>query len=346
LLLRALDVHKDDKVGVCAFTCLSVVEAVMAVGAVPIYLDIDEHLCINFNEILKYPRNYLKAVILQHTFGNPGKLDDLINACNDINAPIIEDCAHAIGCYWNKKHLGQFGEGAIFSFEWGKPYSTGQGGMLTVNSKELLNKIDELLNKYAVAQSNKVAVILETQRKIRSFLMATNVESRIRTIYKSFKYKNRISKTFSIDSWPKFESGYIKSPDTLTIREGLIQLKSYPEVVEHRRKNVIYLENLLKEKSLPIWDRNKSADITMLRYPVFVDNKVELLNIALRRGWDVGGWYNSPVHPLQDEDMSKVNYLQGSAVNSERLIKRLIHFPTNNITAEQLKEIINILFRR
>jgi perosamine synthetase len=344
LLLRALDIHGGDKVGICAFTCFSVIEAVMVTGATPVYLDVDEHLCIDPDEILKYPKNSLKAVILQHTFGNPGRLEDLINACNHINAPIIEDCAHAIGCYWNKRHLGHFGKGAIFSFEWGKPYTTGQGGMLTVNSDNLLSKIDELLNKYAIDQDRKSAVVLEIQRKIRPIMIKTNLEFRIRSLYKFLKNKRSVSRDFKIDFNLNLENGYIKIPDRMTIKEGLKQLNKYPGILKQRRKNVEFLETLLEKKDLSKWHREEPADITMLRYPLFVNNKHELLKIASNKGWDVGGWYNSPVHPIENENLIKVKYVQGSAAKSEEFIKRLIHFPTNNIKVEQLKRIIDTLF--
>ena len=78
LLLKSLNIEKNDKVGVCSFTCISVIEAVKVIGATPVYLDVDRHLCINPKEILKHSKGSLKAVILQHTFGNPGKLNELI----------------------------------------------------------------------------------------------------------------------------------------------------------------------------------------------------------------------------------------------------------------------------
>jgi dTDP-4-amino-4,6-dideoxygalactose transaminase len=111
ILLKALDVNPGDKVGVCAFTCLAVVEAVKVCGAIPVYLDIDEHLCIDPQEILIQDAGSLKVVILQHTFGNPGRFEQLLAACNKIGAKIIEDCAHSLDCRWNNQKLGKWGEG-------------------------------------------------------------------------------------------------------------------------------------------------------------------------------------------------------------------------------------------
>ena len=103
ILLKALGIMQDDKIGVCGFTCLSVIEAIKVCGAIPVYLDVDEHLCIDPQKILQQGKNSLKAVILQHTFGNPGRLEQLLNACGKIGAKVIEDCAHSLGCTWNNK---------------------------------------------------------------------------------------------------------------------------------------------------------------------------------------------------------------------------------------------------
>ena len=93
ILLRAIGVRKGDRVGVCGFTCLSVVEAVKDCGAVPVYLDIDETLCISPDAIGRCRPGWLRAVLLQHTLGIPGKLDELLSACAAIGADVIEDCA-------------------------------------------------------------------------------------------------------------------------------------------------------------------------------------------------------------------------------------------------------------
>ena len=84
ILLKALGVETGDRVGVCGYTCLSVAEAVKVCGATPIYLDVDKHLCIEPEEILRQEYGSLKIVILQHTFGIPGRLEALLSACDKI----------------------------------------------------------------------------------------------------------------------------------------------------------------------------------------------------------------------------------------------------------------------
>lgn len=342
LLLKALGIKEGDKVGVCAFTCLSVAEAVKVTGAIPVYLDVDEQLCIDPNQILKHSKNSLKAVILQHTFGNPGRLDELLDACNRINAIIVEDCAHALGSYWEGKHLGCFGSGAIFSFQWGKPYTTGQGGMLTCSS-ELIVEVDQILESWAVPQQIKTAIMLEIQRKAYSVASKTGIEFHLRSLYKLLRDKGFISGSFKLDYDFKFEKGYIKYPDKLTLKEGLKQLKRCPGIEEKRRKTVFMIENMLKRNSIPIWKKSDNASITMLRYPIFVENKKDILQIAAQKKLDIAGWYNSPVHPLENEDLIKVNYTKGTAQNAEKYIEKIVHLPTYNVTEEKIEMMINTI---
>ena len=183
ILLKALGVKEGDKIGLCSFTCLSVVEAVKVCGAIPVYLDVDEYLCIDPQEILIQDNGSLKAVILQHTFGNPGRLEELLTACGKIGAKVVEDCAHSLGCSWNSKKLGKFGEGAIYSFQWGKPYTTGQGGMLTVNSRQLLDKVDRQIEASAAPASIKSELVLACQRRVFAILSRTKLECHLRYSY-------------------------------------------------------------------------------------------------------------------------------------------------------------------
>jgi perosamine synthetase len=344
LLLKALNVNEGDRVGVCAFTCLSVIEAVKVVGALPVYLDVDEHLCINPTEISKQSKNSLKAVILQHTFGNPGKLDNLIDACNQINSPIIEDCAHALGCSWRDKALGQFGVAAIYSFQWGKPYSTGQGGMLTINSKSLLARVDEEIARWAVSMSVTDDMTLEFQRRIYSTINKMGLESHLKYLYFKLRDKGIVKGSFSLSGEFKLYQGYAKLAGERMSAVGLKQLEQWPQLQKIRRENVALIKEAFSKAGLPLWPIPPEADITMLRYPLLSTHKTEILQVVRQKKCDIAGWYNSPVHPLGNENLAKVDYRMGDCPQSESFITRLLHIPTGlSLSREKLDSMIGIL---
>ena len=67
---------------------------------------------------------------------------------------LIEDCAEALGSYFNKKHAGNFGDIATFSFYGNKTISTGEGGMVCTNNKNLAKLVYKLKTQ-GLASENK-----------------------------------------------------------------------------------------------------------------------------------------------------------------------------------------------
>jgi len=344
ILLRALGVNTGDKVGVCSFTCLSVAEAVKVCGAIPVYLDVDEHLCIEPQEILRQETGSLKVVILQHTFGIPGQLEKLLSACKKIGAKVIEDCAQSLGCFWKGEPLGQFGEGAIYSFQWGKPYTTGQGGILTVNSKELLDEVNRQIEKLALLASIKSELILECQRRIYSIFFKPKYEGWLRHFYFKLRGAGLVEGSFKLDCDFNLFRGYVKIAGETTAKAGLKQLENWPKLKRLRRENTEMIEEYFSKAGLALWPKPDEADVTMLRYPVLTRHKSRIVEQARKHKLDLGGWYISPVHPLQGNDLAKVDYHIGSCKKTEDMISRLVHLPTGPaLNKRSLQAMVRII---
>ncbi|MGA2092281.1 MAG: DegT/DnrJ/EryC1/StrS family aminotransferase [Sedimentisphaerales bacterium] len=333
LLLKALDVQPGDKVGVCAFTCLAVVEAVKVCGAVPIYLDIDEHLCIDPQEILIQDAGSLKAVILQHTFGNPGRFDELLAACKKIGAKIIEDCAHSLHSTWNGKKLGTFGVGAV-----------NQGGMLTINSSKLLEKVDRQIKLFSLPTSTKSEFIPAWLRLIYHPFSQSHLDcflgynySRLRGLLKSR------GTSFLKSDWPPL-LGFPRLSGEMKAKEGLKKLENWRKLQQTRLENTAMIEDYFNNAGLTLCPRQPKANMTLMRYPLRVYKKWEKVHRAGIRGLDIAGWYNSPIHPLTGNDLAKVNYQEGSCPLSEGTIERLVHLPTDSsLNRNKLEAMIKII---
>lgn len=340
VLLKAMGVRPGDKIGVCAFTCLSVVEAVLTAGAEPYYLDVDESLCIDPTSISKLKKDFLRVILLQHTFGNPGKLDCLLESSKRINALVIEDCAHAMGCFWRGKQLGQFGIGAIYSFQWGKPCTIGQGGMLTVNSESLLKKVDEIICTYALEQSLFHALSYAIKRDCFRVLNGMRLEVKMRAIYR--RLRNRAA-SLNPEQFV-LRKGYIRRPHPITVEAARKEISKWPDNMKMRRRNTEIIKQLLEQNDFPLWPQEADADITYLRYPIRTSSKKELLRAAAALSLDLAGWYSSPVHPLSGDVLKRVGYNPGTAPCSERSIETVVHLPTGESLSEStLKLIVKLL---
>jgi dTDP-4-amino-4,6-dideoxygalactose transaminase len=332
-LLKALDVEPGDKVGVCAFTCLAVVEAVKVCGAIPVYLDIDEYLCIDPQEILIQDAGSLKVVILQHTFGNPGRLEQNLAACAKIGAKVVEDCAHSLDCRWNNKKLGTWGEGAV------RP-----GGLLTVNSSELLDKVDRQIERFAAPASVKSDFILSCWLRAYHLFAQSRLDCYLGYQYSRLRGMLRPQgKSFLKEGFPPLP-GFPRLAGEMKAKAALTQLENWHKLHQLRLQNTAMIEEYFSKAGLSLWPREPQANITMMRYPLRVYKKWAKVHRAGIRGLDIAGWYSSPVHPLGDSDLTGVDYHIGSCPRAEGTIERLVHLPTGpSLNKHKLKAMMRIL---
>ena len=141
-LLKALDLRGDDEVLLQAYTCVAVPEPVLWVGAKPVYVDCDEqNLNMSMVDLQKKITKKSKVLIIQHTFGQPAPLDELIEIARENNLFVVEDCAHALGAIYKDKVVGSYGDASFFSFGRDKVISSVFGGALVVKNPLIAEQI-------------------------------------------------------------------------------------------------------------------------------------------------------------------------------------------------------------
>jgi len=140
--LTALDVGPGDDVLVPAFTFLATYEAVIEVGAVPIMADIDATLNLDPQEIAKKKTPYTKAVIPVHMCGSAAHIDKILEEAGKYKLLVLEDNAQGCGASFKGKKLGSFGDMGCFSFDYVKTVTTGEGGMVITNNKDLYHRAE------------------------------------------------------------------------------------------------------------------------------------------------------------------------------------------------------------
>lgn len=146
-ILIALGIKNNDEVIIPNYTMVATANAVTLAGAKPVLCDISsENLCLDPHKLIKKINKNTKAIIYVTLNGRSGFINEIQKICKKKNLYLIEDAAHSIGSFFNKKHHGTFGIASSFSLSMPKLITTGQGGFVVTNKKNLANKIKKLKN--------------------------------------------------------------------------------------------------------------------------------------------------------------------------------------------------------
>ncbi|MFH0824079.1 MAG: DegT/DnrJ/EryC1/StrS family aminotransferase [Pseudomonadota bacterium] len=141
--LAALGVGPGDEVITQGFTFIATYEAIIEAGAVPIPAEINETLNLDPVDFEKKITPRTKAVIPVHMLGSPAEIQEIIGIASKHGIKVIEDTAQALGAGVGGKKLGTWGDMGTFSFDFYKTVTTGEGGMVISNDRQLYARASE-----------------------------------------------------------------------------------------------------------------------------------------------------------------------------------------------------------
>lgn len=146
LALKALDVGQADEVVVPSFNFCAGPNAVLALGARPVFADVvsADDPCISPEEVAARITPATKVVMVMHYAGRPCDMRPILAAAEKVGAAVVEDAAHAPGATLDGKSLGTFGAMGCFSFYSNKNMTTGEGGMVVTDDAELAGRLRRL----------------------------------------------------------------------------------------------------------------------------------------------------------------------------------------------------------
>ncbi len=138
--LVAVGVAPGDEVLLPAYTFVATAFAVMAIGATPVLVEVDESLTIDPEDLSSKITDRSRAVIPVHINGLPCAMDAIVDICRDRHLAIVEDACQAVGGTYRGVPLGSIGDCGAFSFNYYKTISCGEGGCLTTGSAHLYER--------------------------------------------------------------------------------------------------------------------------------------------------------------------------------------------------------------
>ncbi len=199
--LAALGVGPGDEVITQGFTFVATWEAILDLGAIPVFTEVDETLNMDPVDLAQKITARTRCIIPVHMLGAQARILEIVAIANKHNIPVLEDTAQAAGARINGQHLGTFGTCGTFSFDPVKTMTTGEGGMIITADEQLWRTMSEyhdhghdhvvnpgarggegrrfigfnyrmmeLQGAIGIAQLQKLDAMIEAQKKTKSIL--------------------------------------------------------------------------------------------------------------------------------------------------------------------------------
>ena len=300
----------DDHIGP-AMTFAASANCVLYCGGTPVFADINpETYNIDVNDIERKITDKTKAIIPVHFTGQAVDLDPILELAKKHNLIVIEDAAHALGTKYKGKHVGSISDMTEFSFHPVKTVTTGEGGMITTNSKELYDKL----------------MLFRTHSITRDKDMILNKEE---------------------GPWyyEQLGLGYNYRITDIQCALGLSQMNKLDSFIARRKELVnMYNEELSKIDGVIIQKEEEFSDTSRHLYIMKLDlekfnvGRREIFEALLAENIGVNVHY-LPVylHPYYQE----LGYEKGLCPNAEELYNSMITLPLHpNMTDEDFKDVV------
>ena len=197
--LAASGIGTGDEVICPPFTYIATIEAVLMLGALPVFAEIDETLCLSAEGIKKVITPKTKAICLVHMCGGNANMDEIMAVVKQHNLKLVEDAGQAFAASYKGTATGLFGSAGAYSFDFFKIATAGEGGIFVTNDEAIYKladsycdhghdhvgnnrgmenhpvigfnyRISELHAAVGAAQTRKVPAIREANLKNKAFL--------------------------------------------------------------------------------------------------------------------------------------------------------------------------------
>jgi dTDP-4-amino-4,6-dideoxygalactose transaminase len=329
LALSTLNLPAGSEVAINGFTCVAVFNAIRKAGIEPVCLDLDDKGGLNFTpEILKASlkknRN-IKAVVIQNTLGYPCEIEEIKGICDKNGLILIEDLAHCINTkYKNGKEAGTIGDFAVLSFSQDKIIDAVSGGALVIRNKKYIKNL-------------KNTDFLRPKGNIKDRLYPY-FTYKIRRLYryglgKVYHYTLKKIKALS-DIMNESYYDYYSLP-VWNAGMALFMFEEIHNQLEHRKRIAQTYAEGLPDSILMFPKKEMVKQIPLssnLRFPIFVNNRDELVNEFKKNGIYLADIWYSDVSP--------------ECPNAVADSKIVLNLPTHvNVSLDDSWKIVNIINR-
>jgi perosamine synthetase len=257
--LLAHGIGKGDEVIVPSFTFIATANCPFFVGAKPKFADVEkDYYGLDPESVKECISKKTKAIMPVHVGGYACKVEELREIADDHGILLLEDAAESLGAKVNNKMVGTFGESSMFSFCGPKVITTGEGGVIVTDSKDIYEKI-KLLRSHGRADTKDY---------------------------------------FSTNEYLDYVSlGYNFRMSNITAALGVAQMDKLDKIISIRQKNAEYLTKAIKKEGGAVKTPSPSKDRFHLfqMYTIESDDRDALMK-ALGDAGIMAKLYFPPVH--------------------------------------------------
>ncbi len=304
-VLEALGIQPGDEVITSPFTFIASANTIAMLGAVPIFVDIKRDTYnIDPDLIEAAITARTKAIMPIHIFGMPADMKRIMKIASKHDLLVIEDACQAHGSTIDGKMVGSFGHAGTYSFYATKNMMTGEGGMVTTNDEELLDRMMSIKNHGRGKQGGYSHSRIGYNNRMLDMVAAIGLEQLKRMpevvrkrretaqMYNSFFSEYDSVKPQVADKG--FESGYHLYDPRLQSDK-----MSRDQMVQALRNNGVGSRAVY---AIPCHKQNTYLDISEWRWAKYVEYP-DYSKVSLRISEEVGAMhFDIPVHPMLTED--------------------------------------------
>lgn len=324
--LKAFNIGPGDEVIIQAFTCIAVPAAIIWTGAKPVYADVSfAGYNLNPDDVRRKIKPTTKAIIVQHTFGIPGPIEELKKIAQEHRLALIEDFAHGF------QELK--GDAAILSFGRDKIISSIFGGAVISRNQNLIERI----------RDQQRALPFPPKKWVRRQLLHPVLVNKILPYYfwaglgkialVILQKLNVLSKAVA----PEEKRG--EKPEHMNYRFSPALAYLFVHQLEKLDRFTIRRQEIVKQYTAAFG----GSDSALLRFPLQRENAEEIRTATKKQKILLGNWYNAPLVPA-DSDFASFHYVSGSCPVAEAVAKKIINLPTYPLmTDAQVGQVIKLI---
>jgi len=309
-ILLAYGIGEGDEIIVPSFTFISTANAPLFVGAKPVFAEIeDETYCLDPEDVKEKITKKTKVIMPIHYGGSPCKnIKELRKIAEEYGIILIEDAAESLGARIGNEMVGSFGDAAMFSFCQNKVITTGEGGVILTDSKEIYDKLKLICSHGRLETANYFT---------------------------------------SSGQMDYIALGYNFRMPTMIAALGISQMKKLDKVAEMRRKNASYYTTHLKniEGITPPMPPANFYHVYQM-YTIQVEKRLRdgLKEYLLSQGIFTKIYFD-PVH-LTKFYREKFGYKEGDLPITEEISKKVLTLPMYpTLEKEEVKYVVDNISR-